>query len=99
MFETAYKKLSQKIGLISSLTFGVLFTGTDELSEQRMWVDGAGTKLRMKLSRDKPRMVGKLDNLDQCIIRRDAAEEHAVLGEFLTEFIVHFIPVAMALIN
>src|SRR3990172_1592735 len=70
-----------------------------KIPEEGMRVDCPRLKLRMKLSGDKPRMTGKLDNLDQRIVRCDAAEDHPVVVELLSELVVHFKAVPMTLVD
>ena len=41
-----------------------------ELPEQRVWAVRAALELRVELTGDEPRVVGKLDDLDQGAVRR-----------------------------
>ena len=70
-----------------------------ETLEQWMRLDGARTQLRMELTRDKPGVIGQLDDFDEHIVRRYTAKDHSVLFEELPVMIVHFIAMAMALVD
>src|SRR5256884_104422 len=51
-----------------------------EIAEQRVRPVRARAELRVELARDKPRVVGELDDLDQASVGREPAEHHAPLA-------------------
>src|SRR5512141_2534282 len=53
----------------------------------------------MELSRDKPRMIRKLNHLHQVVVRADTAEDHSFRGEKGLKCIVHFVAVAMPFVD
>src|SRR6266481_1364129 len=53
----------------------------------------------MELAADEPRMVGELDDLDQRLIRRDAAENQPGAAELLAIRVVELVAVAMPFVD
>src|SRR5271157_4754762 len=51
----------------------------DEACEQRVGLEGAGFKLRMKLHADEPRMIDELDRFGQETVGRHAGKDKALL--------------------
>src|SRR5207244_254607 len=51
-----------------------------DIAEQRVRPVRARAELRVELARDKPRVVGELDDLDQASVGREPAEHHAPLA-------------------
>src|SRR3989339_244161 len=68
--------------------FRILFCCSDKITKQGMRIDCPGFQLRMELAGDEPRMIGKLDDFDERIVRRDTAEHHSAIGQFLPEPVV-----------
>src|SRR3989441_2533560 len=70
-----------------------------EIAEQRVRTVRARAELRVELARDKPRVVGQLDDLDQASVGREPAEHHAPLAHHLTIFVVELEAMAVALVH
>ena len=58
---------------------------------------GPGLELRMRLRCEEPRMIHKLNHLDNMLIRRNAAQPHAALFQSIAVVVVYLIAMAMAL--
>src|SRR5207247_6288119 len=59
----------------------------------------ARAELRVELARDEERMLGDLDDLDELLLRPHAGDPQAALLELAQVVVVHFVPVAMALLD
>src|SRR5437868_3099238 len=70
-----------------------------EIAEERVRAVGSRAKLRVELARDKPGVVGQLDDLDEPSIGRHAAEHHARFAHHLAVLVVELEAVAMALVH
>src|SRR5581483_11720547 len=71
-------------------------TRADKITEQWMWTIRAAFKFGMELRGDKPGMIDQFDNLDQAVIRRAPAENHAVRLHTFAELVVKFVAMAVA---
>ena len=76
---------------------GVLSRCFDERSEERVWAGGTAFQFRVKLRREKPRVIGELDDLHEATVGRQTAQRHAVLGEKLSVLVVHLEAMTMTL--
>ena len=73
--------------------------GGDEPAEQRMRLVRLAVEFGMKLARDKKRMVGQFDDLDQFSVRRIAAENEIRLGEPVAVGVVEFVAVTVPFVD
>jgi hypothetical protein len=53
----------------------------------------------MELATNHPRVVCQLADLNEGLIRRQAAEDHALVAQLLSEPVVKLVAVAVALLN
>src|SRR3990172_10782149 len=71
----------------------------DETLKEGMAIHGAGLKLGMELAAQEPRVVFKLDDLDQIAVGRESAQDHPLTAEEVPVAVVEFVAVAVALGN
>ena len=85
-----------RLFLLSSLTFKCRLY---EAVKQRLWLVRSALELRMELSGDKPAVCGIFHDLDKSAVRRQAGKAQSLFAKLLTEIVVQFVSVAVALVN
>src|SRR3546814_2702098 len=67
--------------------------------EQRRGLLRTRLELRVELSRDEERMLGKFDDLDQTLVRRSAGNTESRVLELLAQRNRHLVAMAMTLVD
>src|ERR1039458_455529 len=77
----------------------ILVSGGDETLEQRMRLVRFAQEFRVKLARQKKRMVFEFDHLDQFSVGRIAAQNESGFLELFAVGVVEFVAVTMPFVN
>ena len=78
---------------------GALERIAHELAEERLRAQRARLELGVVLGGDEERVVGQLDDLDQAVVGRGAAEHEPGVLQALAQVVVDLVAVAMALVD
>src|SRR2546430_789977 len=73
----------------------VIECGAHEAGEQRVRAHRSRLELRMELAADEPRMIGKLDHLDEGAIGRQAGSPQSILCEHIAIRVRNFVAMAV----
>src|SRR5207253_10240054 len=78
---------------------GTLERRSDELAEERRGPRGARLELGVELARDEPRMVRKLDDLDEPAFVHGSGDDEPRLDELRPVVVVHLVAVPVPLVD